>query len=86
MIKLDDKFELKSDGNQYILRVPKGVDKKGKAIYDNKGFYSTIEQALKAYVRYVTLDRAKDAQNLKDLLKEVIEIKKQIEEITKGEI
>jgi len=84
-IKLDKEYTLQSDERNVILVRTKGVER-GKNVggnYEqNVSYHGTIQSALKAYLR-VKINLS-DATSIQELLKEVRETRKIIENVLGG--
>ena len=79
MIKLDDSFYIRSDGNCYIVCKYLGKNKKNEDTYDNITYHRTLKDALSALIKQKQYKFVVD----NDLtLQEAIEKFKQIEEET----
>lgn len=52
MIHIKDDYYIDSDAYQFILKQDMHrVDKEGRPIFDNLGYYATVEQALRGYLK-----------------------------------
>lgn len=86
-IKLDEKHQIVSDSRQYLLQEIKVVstgEKKGETYEDTLGYYSKIENALKAYKELRI--RNSEATSIDELLELIKLLDSKIDklEISKG--
>lgn len=85
MIKLFDNWVIDVDSTSYTLkRIVSGKSKKGEPIErdDIKGYYSTLEGALKALGKEIVKDELKDGlYTLTDALDIVVEARKKVEKL-----
>ena len=83
MIKLDKNYFLNADSNCYILCTKADrKDKEGNDVYNNEGYYNSIESALQGLIKkelrkYIS---KKSIQSIEELLNEV----KRLEEYIKS--
>jgi hypothetical protein len=68
-IKLEENILLTSDENQFVLKKENGLDKKNETTYKTLGYYSTLPQALKGYVKHKT--RVSQATTLQQVINEI---------------
>lgn len=81
-IQIDDKMNVISDANQYILREFKGLSEKdGTENYETIGYFPTVASALKDYVE-VTL-RESNCTSIKQLIELHEQLEKKIDELIK---
>ena len=84
-IKLNLNYKISSDNMNYTLQKV-GTIKEGKNIGEetiaNVGYYSTIENALKAYKQ--VLIRGSDIDNITELIKTIKQIDEHISEVLRG--
>lgn len=84
-IKIDKEYSLQSDERNIILvktkRAKKG-ENTGKKYEENVGYYSTVQMALNDYLRIKT--NLSEATSIQELLTEVKEIRKTIENVLNG--
>ena len=84
-IDLDGKYQLSSDSMNYILQV-KGTVQTGKTKGDDTlvavGYFSTVENALKAYKE--CLIKETDIKTINELLVAIKKIDKHIEKVLGG--
>ena len=80
MIKLQNNYEIQSDGNSYQLVINTGKqDKDGKTVYNAQGYYSSLEQCLQAYCCKNMMNKvSKEEMSLQDVLRELQELKKEV--------
>ena len=78
-IKIDEEYSIQSDERNVILVRSKEVQRgknAGEIYEENLGYYGTVQGLLNDYLRIKT--NMSDATSIKELLKEVKEIKKTI--------
>lgn len=84
-IKIDKEYTLQSDDRNIILvktnKVAKGKNA-GETYDQNVSYHGTLQSALKDYLRVKT--NSSEATTIQELLKEVKEIKKTIENVLNG--
>ncbi|EAF4916968.1 hypothetical protein C1T33_14430 [Listeria monocytogenes] len=51
-LKINDDYVIRNSQFQYILSKQNGVDKNGKEIFKDVGYYPSIDKALQAFVDY----------------------------------
>ena len=84
MIKLDKNYYLNADSNCYILCTKSNrKDKDGNDVYNNEGYYSTIEQVLEGLMKnelrkYIS---KKDIKSIDELLIEVKRLQEYIKSL-----
>lgn len=84
MIKLDKNYYLNADSNCYILCTKSNrKDKDGNDVYNNEGYYSTIEQVLEGLMKnelrkYIS---KKDTKSIDELLIEVKRLQEYIKSL-----
>lgn len=84
-IKIDKEYTLQSDERNVILVKTKEVERGeniGESYEQNVSYHGTIQSALKDYLRVKI--NSSEATSIKELLKEVREIKKTIENVLNG--
>lgn len=87
MIKIDDEYLINADNNCYRLEIKGKIKDEnsknyGKEITETYGYYSTIESALKGYIKartrkYISNDTE---HTLDELLKEIKRFEKVVED------
>lgn len=83
MIKLDKNYYLNADSNCYILCTNTGrKDKEGNEVYENEGYYTSIESLLNGLIKKETRKfiSKKGIQSMEELLNEI----KRLEEYIKS--
>lgn len=81
-IKIDNEYSIQSDERNIILVKTRKVENgknKGEIYEQNVSYHSTLQSALKDYLRVKT--NLSEATSVQELLKEVEEIKKIIEDV-----
>ena len=84
-IKIDKDYKIKSDERNIILvKVQKQKDgkNKGQLVESGVGYFGTVQEALKDYLRIRTNTSA--ATSIKQLLQEIKNAEKTIEEVLQG--
>lgn len=84
-IKIDKDFSLKSDLRNVILvktYTGKSGEAKGKIQEEPIGYYATIQQALKSYLKIKI--NLSDATTIQEILDDIAKIEKTIEEVLRG--
>lgn len=77
-VQIEGNLYLESDERQFVLKQYNGkIDDKGKELFQAKGYFSSIEGALKHIVKMKLMDST--VATLSELLREVNEIKSYIE-------
>ena len=84
-IKIDNEYLLQSDERNVILvraRETKKGDNAGNTYEENVSYHSSVQGALKDYLRIKT--NLSEATSIQELINEVKEIKKTINEVLNG--
>lgn len=84
MIKLQNNYQIDSDGTQFILKRSRIAKKEDTGeeyeAFEVAGYYGGLQMALKGYCRKVLLDKTKcEAVSLYQVLDMLKELKKEIE-------
>lgn len=88
MVKINDKIYLDADSNCYMIKIQIAEDTeenraKKVQLYDNYGYYVSLESAIKGLITYFTREylSKKDKNTLNDLLEEIKRIREHIENL-----
>jgi hypothetical protein len=81
-IQVEDKIFIESDERQFILKESTGkFDDKGNALYKNLGYFATVNQALKHFVKLNIMKS--EAKNVSELITDIERIENNIEHLLK---
>lgn len=86
-IKIDKDYSIKSDARNVILvenKISEKGESKGETYENNMGYYSTVQGALKDYLRIKT--NLSEATTIKELLSDIARIEKTIEEVLRRKL
>lgn len=84
MIKIDEKYFITADANQYVLKknfIGKDKDGNNKESESVLGYYSSVPSCLQGYIRIA--EREKVADNSIQTIKELIKFHNDCKEIVK---
>jgi len=77
-VQIEGQLYLESDERQFVLKQYNGkTDDKGKELFQSKGYFSSIEGAIKHLVKMKLMDST--SSTLSELLREIENIKAYIE-------
>lgn len=89
MIRINEDYIIDCDEVQYVLKLDRhktetGKDGKERPIYDNLGYYSTLENALRGYIGILTRKRhATVEMSVYDALRVIGEEREALERLLK---